>query len=217
MKASSPNAPTTQPARRRTVEGSVALRVRRSVAARTAGEPFTARELLNLGPRASVDQAIHRLYVEGAVERVARGVYVRPKFNQTLGVKVPVAPEKIVAAIARSNATKVSISGAEAARRFGFSTQVPVKLVYDTTGRSRTFTVGSQPVVLRHASQSRMELAATPAGEALAALLYLGRKEVTQSVVETVRARLGEAEYQLLLNHRGAMPAWLSDTFHAAT
>ena len=195
---------------------SVAARVRRSVAHRRPGVPFTVKDLLGIGSRAAIDQALHRLTAEGVVERVARGVYARPKVNPTLGRKVPVSPEKVVEAVAKSTGEKVSVSGAEAARRFRLSTQMPLSPVYLTTGSTRTIRVGQRNVRMRHVAPARMALAGTVAGEALTALLYLGRSEVTPEIVGKVRAQMGESEYQRLLRSRNIMPGWLSDSVLAA-
>lgn len=196
--------------------GSVAERVRSYVSSRASGEPFSVRELLGLGPRAAVDQALSRMARGGEVERVARGFYARPQVNETLGRSVPVQPEKVIAAIARTAGASVNVHGAEAARRFGLTTQVPMRKVYATTGRSRSIELPTGKVTFVHSTPGRMGLAGTPAGEALSALLYLGKDEVTARVVESVRAKLGEEQFAALRAAAAttAMPGWLSDSLY---
>jgi len=196
---------------------SVAKRVRAHVLGVAPGEPFSVRELLALGSRASVDQALSRMARNGEIERVARGLYARPRVNETLGRTIPVEPEKVVAAIARASGAKLNVHGAEAARRFGLTTQVPMRQVYTTSGRSRRVHLRTGDVTLLHAAPSRMELAGTPAGEALSALLYLGKKEVTPAVVERVKSALPKAEFARLRSATTSMPAWLSDSLYKAS
>ena len=196
---------------------SVAERVRAYVLCMPSGEPFSVRELLALGPRASVDQALSRMARAGEIERVTRGIYARLKVNETLGRTVPVEPEKVVAAIARAAGAKVNVHGAEAARRFGLTTQVPIRQVYMTSGRSRHVHLRTGDVILVHAAPSRMELAGTPAGEALSALLYLGKSEVTPEVIRRVRAALPKEEFVRLRTATASVPAWLSDNLYEAT
>jgi hypothetical protein len=199
-----------------TAAASVAERVRAYVSRMASGEPFSVRELLGLGPRTSIDQALSRMARGGEIERVARGFYARPVVNETLGRTVPVEPEKVVAAIARTAGATLNVHGAEAARRFGLTTQVPMRQVYATTGRSRSVQLPTGEVTLVHSTQSRMGLAGTPAGEALSALLYLGKQEVTPRIVETIRTKLGEAEFARLRAAAAttAMPSWLSDSLY---
>jgi hypothetical protein len=196
----------------------VAERVRAYVTRTASGEPFSVRELLGLGPRASVDQALSRMARGGEIERVTRGYYARPQVNEKLGRTVPVEPEKVVAAIARTSGAQLNVHGAEAARRFGLTTQVPMRQVYATSGRSRRVRLRTGEVTLVHAAQSKMGLAGTPAGEALTALLYLGKNEVTAEVLEKVRTALGNEQFALLRAAASttAMPAWLSDSLYEA-
>ena len=190
--------------------------VRAAVARRTPGEPFTVQELLTEGSRAAVDQALTRLVRAGEVERVTRGVYAVPRVNATLGRRVPVSAEVAAEAIARSAGAAVGVHGAEAARRFGLTTQVPLTSVLTTTGRSRRVVVGGREVGLMHASPRRMALAGRPAGEALAALLYLGQSEVTPEVITQVSRRLTPEEFAALRTAVTAMPAWLADMMRRA-
>lgn len=195
----------------------MAERVRARVYGQAPGEPFSVRELLTLGPRASVDQALSRMTRGGEIERVVRGLYAKPQVNETLGRAVPVEPEKVLEVMARVANVKVTVHGAEAARRFGLTTQVPMRQVYMTSGPSRRVHLRTGDVTLLHTTPSRMELAGTPAGEALSALLYLGKHEVTQAVVERVRAALSDEEFSRLRAATAAMPSWLSDSLHVAT
>lgn len=95
----------------------MAERVRARVYRQAPGEPFSVLELLTLGPRASVDQALSRMARAGEIERVARGLYASPQVNETLGRTVPVEPEKVVEVMARVANVNVNVSvhGAEAA------------------------------------------------------------------------------------------------------
>jgi hypothetical protein len=198
--------------------GSVAERVRTRIARMRSGEPFSVRELLELGPRASVDQALSRMTRGGEIERLARGLYARPLVNKRLHRSIPVEPEKVIEAVARVSGANIGIQGAEAARRFGLTTQVPMRQVVYTSGRSRKIQLRTGGVTLVHRAQSRMALAGAPAGEALSALLYLGKHEVTTETLNEIRAAIGEKEFARL---RGAIattavPAWLADALYEA-
>lgn len=81
-----------------------------------------------------------------------------------------------------------------------------------TSGPSRRVHLRTGDVTLLHTTPSRMELAGSPAGEALSALLYLGKHEVTPEIVERVRAALSDEEF----SRPAVMPSWLSDSLHMA-
>ena len=128
---------------------SVAENIKTKVLRMQKGEPFTTNRFLNLGPRPAVDKAISRLVEEGVMERVARGVFVRPKKNRFVGKVMPDV-SRVVEAIAKGNGETIQVHGAEAARRFRISTQMPTKPIYYTSGPSREVQVGNLKVKLMH-------------------------------------------------------------------
>jgi hypothetical protein len=177
------------------------------------GDPFTASSLLSYGTRAAVDQALSRLAKSGYIERVTRGVYVRPKVSPYVG-KVPPEPLKVVKAIAKEHGEVVQVHGAEAARRLALSTQAPTQPVFLTSGPSRSFRLGNLEVTLKHVKPRRLALAERQAGLALTALWYLGEEQVTASVLNTIREQLPPEEFQALREATNVMPVWMADAFH---
>ena len=177
------------------------------------GEPFTTSELLKFGTRAAVDHSLSRLVTEGLLMRITRGVYVRPKVSEYVGLVTP-TPYKIAEAVARSSGAQISMNGAEAARHFELSTQMSTQSLYQTTGRTRSISVGKSKIQLQHASARKMALAGRPAGMALSALYYLGKAEVTPLVVAKIRAKLEPSAFQELCSSIHLMPSWMSDIFY---
>ena len=112
------------------------------------GTPMTAKELLHLGTRAAVDQALSRLVRRGSLMRAGRGLYVRP-VESRFGVRAP-ETAKVVLALAAQRGESIVPHGAAAANEFGLTTQVPVREVYLTSGPNRKFVLGKQVIELRH-------------------------------------------------------------------
>lgn len=177
------------------------------------GEPFTPATFLELGTRAAVDQALSRLAKTGVISRLTRGVFVRPEENRFVGRVLP-EPAKVAETIASARGGRIQVHGAEAARRFGLSTQVPTQAIFLTTGPTKRFHVGKLPVTLKHASPRKLVLANRPAGVALSALWYLGKEQVTPETIETIRSKLPPKEFEALKAAKASMPAWMADVFH---
>lgn len=182
--------------------------IRERIAAQPAGRPFTPAQFAGLGSRASIDQTLMRLTKEGRIERLARGLYALPKTSR-FGLKAMPSPETIVQTLAAAEGASTEIHGAEAARRFGFSTQVPAHPVFYTTGSSHTVRLGKLAVRLQHVAARKLALAGRPAGQALSALWYLGKRQVTPATFERIAAKLPQAEFEALCAATSSMPAWM--------
>ena len=172
------------------------------------GEPFTSRELLALGSRASVDQTLSRLVRQGVISRVSRGIYVKPKKSAILG-EMPVPAARIAEAVARAEGTKLQVSGAEAANLLGVSTQTPVRKLYLTNGPSRKIRVGKQEIELRRASPAAMAGAGTEAGLVISAFRYLGKELLTEEMLEKVGAKLPLRVRKQLSAYETRVPGWM--------
>ena len=189
---------------------STAELIRQRIKAMPVGEPFSPVVFLAYGTRASVDQTLSRLVKAGNVERVTRGVFVRPEASRFVGKVMP-EPLKVAQIVAKATGAIVQVHGAEAARRLRLTTQVPTQAVFMTSGPSKSIRVGKMRIRLQHVCQRKLVLAGRPAGLALAAMWYLGRTEVTPALVDKIRRRLGPTEFEVLRSAAPAMPAWMSD------
>ena len=189
-----------------------ASHIKRAIKRVPPGEPFTSSAFLAHGTRAAVDHALSRFVRAGLVARVARGVFVRPKVSKYVGPVLP-SPEAVARAMARRAGAKVQPSGAEAAVELQLSTQHPVAPVFHTSGPTRRFRMGALEVTLKHVSPRKLALAGRPAGTALAALWYLGKREVNVAVIEQVRERLSPEEFQALRGAASSQPGWMVEAF----
>lgn len=177
------------------------------VAGQSEGAAVRAKEFLHLGERAAVDQALSRLHRRGKLMRVGRGLYVRP-LESRFGNRPP-PPGKVVQSLAEATGETIAPHGAVAANAFGLTTQVPVRSVYLTSGRTRQFKLGSQTVELRHAPGWQLLLAGRPAGEAVRAMSWMGKEEAERTV-KVLERRLPRAELQALTAIRGRLPTWMA-------
>jgi hypothetical protein len=177
------------------------------------GEPFSSTQFLGLGARASVDQALSRLVKKGLIARVSRGLYVRPEISKHVGRIMP-GPNKVVEAYARAKGFVIQEQGAEAARRFGLSTQVPVQSVFYTSGPTKQFKLGKLNVFLKHVSPKKMVFPGTKVGLAITALWHLGKENVNSATIESIRKKMLPSEFEDLKMATPSMPAWMADNFY---
>lgn len=186
---------------------SVAESIRNRVQRVQRGEPFTNSRFLKLGSRPAVDKALSRFVEEGLIERVTRGVFFRPKKSRFVGNVLPKV-SRIVEVIAKGHGETIQVHGAEAARRFKLSTQMPTRPVYYTSGPSREIHIGKLVVKLMHTSSRRkLQHAGKKPGLALTALWYLGKEQVTVETIRRIREGLSREEFETLRST--SMPEWM--------
>ncbi|MCC6977603.1 MAG: hypothetical protein IT343_04740 [Candidatus Melainabacteria bacterium] len=188
--------------------------VREAILATPEGKPFPAKDLLQFGTRAAVDQVLYRMAKDNEIFRIARGIYARPKWNKY--VNAPVMPEPIEVAelVAKTRGAKIGPTGAEAVHKLGLSTQMPTQPVYATTGRTCEVKVGKNTIRFRHVAPRKMQFAGTPVGVAIAALRYLGKKQVTLHVIAKLEQVLTKEDFQTLRHATTALPGWAMDKFY---
>jgi hypothetical protein len=171
------------------------------------GALISAKEFLHLGNRAAVDQALKRLKERKELMPLYWGVYVRP-VKTRFGTRAPSA-EKVVECIAATRAETVVAHGAAAANSLGLTTQVPTKLVYLTSGKSRSLKLGAQVVEMKHAPQWMLLPSHPAAGEAVRALAWIGEHRASEALT-TLKHTLPPSTVNELIAVRPALPGWLS-------
>lgn len=171
------------------------------------GTPVVAKELLHLGTRAAVDQALSRLVQRGALLRAGRGIYVLPVATR-FGQRAPSAA-KMVEGLAQKRHETIVSHGAAAANALGLTTQVPVREVYLTSGPSRRLKLGGQTVEFRHAPVWQLMFPGSLAGEVLRAIAWLGPEKVGASMAR-LRAKLNPAALAEMASARAHMPTWMA-------
>lgn len=200
---------TTQPGNskptRRRKPGPLASAILKQAQSQPEGELVSAKEFLHLGPRASVDQALSRLVRRGQLVRVGHGLYSKP-VKSRFGTRSP-STESVINAIMERTGEEIVPSGAAAANALGLTTQVPVREVFLTSGKSRMLSIGPRRVELRHAPAWQVRRG--KAASAARALLWLGPEHADEAI-QALEEKLSTEERHELAAMRRVTPDWLS-------
>jgi hypothetical protein len=173
------------------------------------GWVFTPTHFSDLGSRDAVASALRRYRQSGLIRQLARGLYDYPRTDPDLGMLTP-SPDAVARALAGRDAVRLQPSGAYAANLLGLSTQVPMKIVYLTDGRSRTVRIGKKQIILKRTTPRNMATAGRISGLVIQALRHLGRQHVDDDIVSRLNKQLdADAAKQLLRDVRFA-PAWIA-------
>lgn len=169
--------------------------------------PICPGALLHLGNRAAVDQALSRLARRGQLLRVCRGVYMRP-IETRFGTRAP-SPPKVIAALSALWGETIVPSGGAAANLLRLTTQVPIRMVYLTSGPGRKLRLFALILELRHAPRWQLVAPGRPAGQAVRAMAWLGPYEIEESL-EIIKRTLSETDLAELTATRAILPSWMA-------
>lgn len=176
------------------------------------GWVFTPDYFKALGSRDAIASALKRHKKRGLIRQLARGLYDYPRKDSQLGLLQP-STDDIAKALAGRDATRIQPSGAYAANLLGLSTQVPMKAVYLTDGRSRMVQFGNRQIVLKHTTARNMATEGKISGLVIQALRHLGRENTDNQVIEQLDNRLDAAARKQLMKDILHAPAWIADIF----
>ena len=171
------------------------------------GAPVSAKMLLHLGTRPAIDQSLSRLARRGQLLRAGRGIYVSPVVTR-FGSSAPL-PEKVIEELSSQRGETIVPSVAASANALGLTTQVPVRTVYLTSGKTRKLTLGKQIIELQHAPSWQLALAKEPAGEIVRALAWAGPERVYE-VLKEIESKVPRSDLRKVNEHISLFPGWLA-------
>lgn len=155
-----------------------------------------------------VSKILSLLAKEGMLDRISNGVYVKARHTR-FGVLYPSAFE-IVTKIAKRDRAEIIPTGATAANRLGFSTQVPMNTSFLTTGSSRKLTLGDRTVTLKHGAPRNFAFRGKLMQLLVQALRSIGKDNITDDDEKLIAKLLTDTpevetiEHDLLL-----VPLWM--------
>ncbi|WP_312453049.1 DUF6088 family protein [Stutzerimonas nitrititolerans] len=186
---------------------SVSARIAQRVKRLPKGQPFSISRFTGFGTKNAVSKAIARLVKRGELERVYRGIYMRPKPGLYVARARPNLWQ-LISVIARQKHLSLQIHGANAVRRFGLSTQMPLIPIFYTNGASRSVFIGNAEIRLIRATPMVMQHAGTEIGMAISALYYLGKEGSTPECITAIKNELRPEDFVKLLACK--LPKWMS-------
>ena len=144
----------------------------------------------------------------GVVERLAKGIYYKPIITQ-YGNVYPSA-EKIVRLIAEHENAEILPTGEYALNALGFSTQIPMKAVYLTTGSPRTINIGNNKIRLKHRAPSSYSYKSQLMPLLVLALKAKGKSNITPKDIDRIEEIVSNsAERQQIKEDLSVTPVWI--------
>lgn len=185
----------------------VAQKIREYIAEQPEGALIATKELQHLGSRAAINQALSRLAKYKQIMHIRRGLYAKPTL--TRWGPCPPSVESVVQFIASSTGEVVARHGGMIANALGLTTQMPIRYVYLTSGRSRRVRVRNHSFELLHAPKWQLMMPAKYAGDVIRAIAWFGEARIGESLKRTW-AQVPDDVRQEIIDTRHNLPAWFS-------
>ena len=151
------------------------------------GQVFFPSDFKELGTSTAIRKALSRLVESGQVERMGQGIYVIPKNDKVFGKVLP-SMEQLAEVLAKKEHVKIKPSGQYALNKVGLSTQVPMKLVFLTTGYSKKIQIGKNAIIFKSTTAKKLSMKGD-----ITSLLFLGLEELDlQKLSPTQMGRIRE-------------------------
>lgn len=160
------------------------------------GWAFSQRDLVRLGSRAGIDEALQRLECAGRIRHVARGLYDCPRQTRLLGRELSPDLEQVARALARKFGWRIQPSGPAAQDIIGLSTQVPARTVYLSDGPGRSYQIGTTTLVFKHIALKESGFKYWESAVIVGGLKSLGKDRITPEVIGSIRAWLDRGTWR---------------------
>ena len=172
------------------------------------GELLLPTDFSDLGSSEAVRIALFRLEKEGVINRVAQGIYVRPKISELIGVLVPSA-EEVAEAIAKRDRIRTLPTGSYALNALGLSTQVPMNIVLLTDGSPREIKVGKRKIKFKKTTPKNLLAKGKISRLVIQALKEIGNGKVTAEEEKKIIDLLKKEDIKDLKHDIALAPVWV--------
>jgi hypothetical protein len=182
-----------------------------------SGALFTSRDLLHLGTRTAVDQAVSMCIKEGRIKRVARGVfatYLTPTFT---ALQVAQAKARAFGKQILSGADSVFQEFAARGIKLDIAQRsAPGVISFPTNGCSSQFRFGDLTIRFRSVCARHFQLGDSLMGKMVRMLWQLGRRRCDREAISQARTWMRRPDVEQLRRPLTAhlIPGWLFAFVH---
>lgn len=175
------------------------------------GKIFFATDFSSFGLPKAVNKAMERLAKSGILIRLAQGIYLYPQIDTRLGLGVlfPTV-ETIAREIAKRDKARIIPTGIYALNALGFSTQIPMNVVFLTDGAARKIKIGNgQGIVFKRTVAKNLSYRNELLMLVVAALKEIGEGNVTDDQLSKIKDLISKEKQEEIKADLQLAPAWI--------
>jgi len=163
----------------------------------------------------AVNKAMERLTQSGMLIRLAQGIYLYPQIDTRLGLGVlyPTV-ETIAREIAKRDKARIVPTGVYALNALGFSTQIPMNVVFLTDGAARKIKIGNgQGIVFKRTVAKNLSYKNDVLMLVVAALKEIGEENITADQLTKIKELISKEKREEIRTDLQLAPAWIKKLF----
>ena len=174
------------------------------------GDIFIPADFSDLAEARKITMCLSRLHEDGTLERVKRGVYMKPRYSQLLNRPVPPREDAVAKAIARNYGWTIVPCGDTALNMLGLSTQIPTVWLYVSDGPYKTYETDGIRFQYKHTDRKNELIGVTEkTALIIQALRALGKENIDSQTISYLSGRLDAKEKRKLLQESRYVTAWI--------
>ena len=189
---------------------SIELKILNKISKAARGVLFFNENFISYGTPEAIRQALARLVKAGELERVATGIYVRPRIDSIIG-KVTPSIENIGKAIAKRDKARIVPTGVYALNRLGLSTQMPLNIIYLTDGTARKIKIRNNTITFKKTTPKNVAAVGEISRLVIQALRTIGKENVTEEELKKIQQLLMKEKPTRLEHDIRLAPAWIRE------
>ncbi len=172
------------------------------------GEIFFAEDFYAYGSPGNIRLTLFRLVNEGILERLAQGIYLKPKKDPLLGTICPTT-EEIAKQIAQRDKARIAPTGVFALYLLGLTTQVPLKAVYLSDGSQREIKIGNRTIQFKKTVPKSFAIKDELLHLIVQAFKEVGQNKVTEEFIEKIKPSVYQLDSQVVQKQVKYAPVWI--------
>jgi len=179
------------------------------------GKILFASDFSSFGLPKAVNKAMERLTQSGMLIRLAQGIYLYPQIDTRLGLGVlyPTV-ETIAREIAKRDKARIVPTGVYALNALGFSTQIPMNVVFLTDGAARKIKIGNgQGIVFKRTVAKNLSYKNDVLILVVAALKEIGEENITADQLTKIKELISKEKQEEIKADLQLAPAWIKKIF----
>lgn len=187
---------------------SVKNQVRTKISKASFGEIFFLDDFEKYGSADNIRKVLSRFEKEDIVERLAHGIYIKPKKDPLLGTLYPNI-EEIAREIAKRDKARIAPTGVMALYLLGLTTQVPLKAVYLTDGSQREVKIGNRAIKFKRTVPKSFAIKDELLHLIVQAFREKGQRDITEEFLKTIKYSIAKLDEKVMRNQLGYAPVWI--------